>query len=281
MGKVKDREFWESAKYNNYTYMQYYNRLVELSVAMFEWKGLPETVDPRYLELTLFSDGKAVFFKDDVLGFLALRAAMGGRLSVYRIPMMRTAYAANGYTNQLTDKDSVVIYNNFLHTNSMLDVEMFAKRLYNLDRTIDVNVNAQKTPIFIACEEQQVLTMKNLYMKYDGNTPVIVGDKNMNPNALRVLNTGAPYVSDRLYQLKTQIWNEALTYLGIPNVSFEKKERLISDEVDRTQGGVVASRYSRLEARRRAAAEINKMFGLNVSVDYREGYSTEGGEADE
>lgn len=281
MGRVKDRDFWESSKNNCYTFVQYYNRLVELSVSMFEWKGLPDTVDARYLELALFTDGKALFFKDDVLGYLALRAAMGGRLSVYRIPTQRTAYAANGYNNQLTDKNSVVIYNNFLHTNSMLDVEMFAKRLYNLDRTIDVNVNAQKTPILISCEEQQVLTMKNMYAKYDGNAPVIIADKNLNPKGMQVLQTGAPYVSDKLYQLKTQIWNEALTYLGISNVSYEKKERLISDEVDRTQGGVLASRYSRLEARRKAAKEINKMFGLNISVDYREDYSTEGGDTNE
>lgn len=270
MADTGERAFWESARMNNYSFRQYYNRLVELSVSMFEWKNLPDTIDVRYLELALFGDGMAVFFKDDVLGYLALRCAIGGQMNVYRIPTMRRAYAANGYNKQLNETDSVIIFNNYLHTNSMLDVELFARRLYNLDRAIDVNANAQKTPVLIQCEESERLTLKNVYMKYDGNQPVIFGDKNLNPNALKVLQTGAPYVADKLYQLKTQIWNEALTYLGISNINVTKKERLITDEVTRNQGGTLASRYSRLEARKQACKEINRLFNLNIDCDYRE-----------
>lgn len=270
MGRIKDRQFWESASMNNATFTQYYNRLVELAVSMFEWKNVPETIDVRYLELALFADGKAVFFYDDVLGYLCLRVAIGGQLTVYRVPINRRAYASNGYNKDLNATNSVIIWNNFLRTPSALDTEMFSRRLYNLDRAIDVNANAQKTPVLITCEDSQVLSMKNLYMKYDGNTPVIYGDKNLNPNSLRVLSTGAPYVADRLYQLKTQIWNEALTYLGISNLNVNKKERLISDEVQRQQGGTLASRYSRLEARKQACKEINKMFGLDMDVEYRD-----------
>lgn len=268
----KNREFWESAKMNKVSYIQYYNRLMELSISMFEWKNLPESIDSRFLELILFSDGMAVFFKDDILDYLALRTTIGGHLNVYQIPTERMAYASNGYNKHLNNEDSVIIFNNMLHTNSLLDVETFAKRLYNLDRAIDVNANAQKTPILITCEESQRLTLKNVYMQYDGNEPVIFADKNLNPNSLKVLTTGSPYVADKLYQLKTQIWNEALTYLGISNLNIQKKERLVSDEVTRNQGGVIASRYSRLNARRQACDEINKMFGLNIEVDYREDY---------
>ena len=268
----RDRQFWESASLNNATFRQYYNRLTELSISMFEWKNLPDTVDPRYLELTLFTDGQAVFFKDEEIGFLALQNAKGGKFNVYRIPVNRRAYAVNGYQKDLTDKDSVIIFNNYLHNNSRLDVEMFARRLYNLDRAIDVNANAQKTTVLIQCDETQRLTMLNLYKKYDGNEPFIFGDKNLNPNAIKTLKTDAPYVADKLYQLKTQIWNEALTYLGISNINITKKERLITDEVTRNQGGTIASRYSRLEARRDACREINKMFGLDIWCDYREDY---------
>lgn len=273
MGKIKNnRQFWESASMNNYTFMQYYNRLTELSVSMFEWKNLPESIDPRFLELVLFSDGMAVFFEDEVMGYLSLRTMIGGHLDIYQIPTIRTAYASNGYNKMLNEENSVIIFNNLLHTNSMLDVEQFSKRLYNLDRIIDVNANAQKTPILISCDETQRLTLTNLYMKYDGNVPVIFGDKNLNPNSLKTLTTDAPYVADKIYQLKTQLWNEALTYLGISNVNITKKERLITDEVTRNQGGVIASRYSRLEARRQACNQINKMFDLDIWVDYREDY---------
>lgn len=268
----KDRQFWESAAMNNGTYKQYYNRLVELGISMFEWKNLPDSVDTRFLELCLFVDGQAIFFYDEELGYLTLQNAMNGGFNVYRVPVNRRAYAVNGYNRELNENNSVIIFNNYLHTNSQLDAVMFAKRLYNLDRAIDVNANAMKTPIIIKCDETQRLTMLNLYKQYDGNEPYIFGDKAINTNAIQVFKTDAPYVADKLYQLKTQIWNEALTYLGISNINVQKKERLITDEVTRNQGGTIASRYSRLNARRDACKQINAMFGLDIWCDYREDY---------
>lgn len=272
MSKKKDRDFWESSLMNNVTYQHYYNRLTELATSMFEWKNVPKTIDIRFLETILHTNGVAVFFKDEAIGELALPVALNGDFDVYRIPKQRTAYASNGYNNKLDEKNSVLIYNNYLHTNSMNDLEMFAKRLYNLDRAIDVNANAQKTPVLIKCDETQRLTMKNLYMQYDGNMPFIFGDKALNSNAFQVLKTDAPYVADKLYTLKTQIWNEALTYLGISNINVQKKERLITDEVTRNQGGTIASRYSRLQSRREAVEKINEMFNLNIEVNYREDF---------
>ena len=260
---------WESASLNSRTYMQYYNRLLELAINMYEWKNLPDTIDERFLELTLFSDGMAVYFRDEVLGDLCLQTMIGGNLDVYRIPMERTAYAANGYQVQLNPSNSVIIFNNYTHTNSTLDIEMYARRLYEIERTIDVNVKAQKTPMLIKGSEAQRLTLMNLYMQYDGNEPFIFGDNNLNIDGLQVLMTNAPYVADKLNILKRQIWNEALTYLGIENSNTEKKERLVSDEVTTNLGGVEAQRFCRLNARRQAAKAINKMFGLNITVDFR------------
>ena len=282
--------FGESARLNNLTYTQYVNRLTELSISMFQWNGLPDTVDERYLELHLFLNGSMVYFKDDVIGDLCLDCMPHGQLDVYGNPILRRAYSGyNNYNKLLKYTDSVIIWNNLMRTNSVLDVQMFARRLYNLDRIIDVNANAQKTPVLVQGTEKQRLTLLNVYKEYDGNSPVIFGDTNIDLNSLKVLQTGAPYVSDKLYELKTQIWNEALTYLGISNVSFQKRERLISDEVIRSQGGTVASRYSRLTTRQKAAKEINKMFGTSISVDYREDFQVpdvdgnvkEGGEEDE
>lgn len=295
-GRRKNANFWESAKYNNASFMEYYNRLTELSISMFKWTNVPETIDIRFLELILFGDGMSVFFKDEDIGFLALRCMIGGHLNLYNIPDERRAYAANSYQMELDESNSVIIFNNKLHTNSVLTVENFARRLWNLDRTIDVNCNAQKTPVLISCDETQRLTLKNVYMQYEGNQPVIYADKNLNPNSLKVLSTQAPYVADKLYQLKTQIWNEALTYLGISNVNMTKKERLISDEVIRNQGGVIANRNSRLKERQSACEQINRMFGLDMwcefdddmvltnDEDYEEGQkegTTEGGESNE
>lgn len=278
MKKISANQFWESALMNNGTFNQYYSRLMELTISMFEWKNLPSTIDSRFMELILFSDGMCIFFNDEDLGFLCLRCMTGGNFNIYEIPIDRTAYGSNGYNKKLNINDSVVVYNNLIHTNSMLDVEMFAKRLYNVDRIIDVNINAQKTPVLIRCEESQRLTMKNLYKQYDGNEPVIFGDKNLSGNALQVLKTDAPFLADKLSDYKARVWNEALTYLGISNISTVKKERLITDEVVRNQGGTIASRYSRLESRRNACREINRMFGLNLWCDFREDYQQINGE---
>lgn len=273
MKKNKNQSFHNTLMANGATYVQYYNRLMELSMSMFEWKNLPDTVDERYLELGLFSSGCMVFFKDDVIGELALNMTYQGGFDIYGEPTRRRAYSRYNQFQTTLDKDnSVIIWNNMLRTNSALDVQMFAYRLYNLDRIVDINANAQKTPVLITCDEKQKLTMKNLYMQYEGNYPVIFGDSNLDIKSLSVLKTDAPFVSDKIYDLKVKIWNEALTYLGISNINTTKKERMITDEVIRNQGGTIASRYSRLESRRRAVKKINKMFGLNITVDYREDF---------
>ena len=271
-------QFEESALLNNISYMQYFNRLTELAISMFEWQNLPPTVDPRYIELHLFQNGSMVYFNDDVVGNLCLDCLPNGNFDVYGNPVNRRAYSSyNNYQRDLNEDDSIIIWNNYLRTNSITDIKLYSKRLYLLDRIIDVNANAQKTPVLVQGTEKQRLTLLNLYKEFDGNSPFIFGDKNLDLNALKSLNTGAPYVADKIYQLKTQIWNEALTYLGISNINIQKKERLITDEVTRNQGGTIASRYSRLHARREAVDKINAMFGTNIRVDYREDFQEIGG----
>lgn len=265
--------FEDSARLNNLTYKQYLDRLTELAISMFEWKNLPPSVDARYLELRLFKTGCMVYFNDDVLGNICLDCIANGRLGIYGDPILRRAYSGyNNYNALLKESNSVIVWNNYLHTNSILDVKMFARRLYVLDRIIDVNANAQKTPVLVQGTEKQRLTLINLYKEFDGNAPFIFGDNNLDLNVLKVLQTGAPYVCDKLYTLKTQYWNEALTYLGISNINIQKRERLITDEVSRNQGGTIASRYSRLNSRREAARKINAMFGTNIQVNYREDF---------
>lgn len=259
---------------NNRTYYQYVDRLTELAISRIMWHDLPDTVDERYLELHLFADGQMIYFNDEVIGDLCLNCTMSGRFDVYGYPILRRAYSAyNNYKKMLKPDNSVIIFNNLMRTNSILDVKMFALRLYNLDRTIDINVNAQKTPVLILCDENERLTMKNLYKQWEGNEPVIFGDKNLNVKGVQVLKTDAPFVADKLYELKCNIWNEALTYLGISNVTVNKKERLITDEVERNQGGVLANRFPYLNPREKAVIQINKMFGTNISVEFREDWT--------
>ena len=270
---AKNKAFDQTAIETVDNFNDYEQRLAELAISMFRWEGLPDSIDARFMELVLFGQGKVIFFKDDAMdNYLALRCMAAGPFNVYNIPITRTAYAANGYQNQLNENDSVIIWNNLLHSNTFPLIQRKAKQLYEIDNIIKVNVKAQKTPVMLFGDEDSLLTLKNIYLKYDGNQPVMLVSKSMNPNDIKALNTGAPYVADKLYQLKTQYWNEALTILGISNSNFQKKERLITDEMIRSQGGIIANRYSRLKARRYACDEINKMIGLNISVDFEDDF---------
>lgn len=276
MAPGNTREFWNAKKCNDWTFIQYYNRLVDLAISQFEWINLPPTCDRRFLELTLFADGMAVFFKDEVMGYLTLQCMISGPLDVYRIPIYRRAYASNGYQMELSKENSVLIFNNSLHINSQLDIEMYAWRLYEIQRAIDTNVKLQKNPKIITCSETQRLTIINLFKQYEGNYPFIFADKQMDLSGLNAIDISAPYVADKLQVLKGLVWNEAMTYLGIGNTNDEKRERLNTLEVKSGMGDVEAQRYTKLMEREIACERINAMFpGLNLEVRYKQIIATE------
>ena len=268
MSKSK-RNRWRSAELNNQTFIDYYSRLKELALNVFQWENLPPSIDERFLELTLYEKGYALYFDDDIMGNLALPCTIGSKLDVYNNPTLRTAYATNGYNKTCSKNNSVIIYNNYLRTPTDLTIRLFARRLYECERTVDVNVVAQKTPVLILSSEQQRLTLKNAYMQFDGNEPVIYGDKDMDISGIKVLKTDAPFIADKMQVVKNRIWNEALTFLGIENSNQDKKERLVADEVGSNYGNIEAQRNVMLNARRQACEQINRMFGTNISVGFR------------
>ena len=254
------------------SFQKYRDNLMQLGMAMFDWRNLPETCNERYIEKTEYFKGATVFFKDDELGYLCLPVIFNGPFDVLDEPDRRVAYSRSGYRKQLTKDDSVIIWNNYLRKPSCLTVNHYARRLADLENSIDVNCKAQKTPVLIRCNENQRLTLQNLYNQYEGNYPFIFGERDLDVKGISAISTGAPFVADKMFQIKMQVWNEALTELGISNISYQKKERLVSDEVIRNMGGTIASRYSRITMRRLACDSINKMFGLNIECDYREDF---------
>lgn len=270
MGKKKTN-FEDSLKLNMRSYGQYISILQQISISMFEWENIPTTIDSRYIEQSLFNNGGAVYFNDEVMGNLALDVMYNGSFNVYGEPVSRRAYSKyNNYQKIVNDSDSVIIWNNMDRTPTYPIIELFARRLYNLDRIIDVNANAQKTPVLLKCDQRQLLTLLNAFKEMDGNSPVIFSDKSFDESNIMCIRTDAPYVCDKIYDLKTNIWNEALTYLGIPSANVMKKERLIKDEVLRGLGGTLANRYSRLNERERAVKKINSMFGTDIKVHIRD-----------
>ena len=274
----------ENERMNSYSYLMYLWRLMDLAMSVFEWRNLPEGVDQRMLEYWLLLNGLCVFFYDEDLitsdlasgkapeGYAVLQAFISGKWDMYNYPEARRAYAVNGLSVDLTEKNSVIIYNDYFRTPMFPTLQMYATRLANFDRTIDVNVQAQKTPKVIRCSDKQRLTFEQLMMKVDGNQYTILADKNkVNMDDIEVLDLEAPYVGNDLLIGKQRYWNEVLTYLGIENVTTEKKERLISNEIFSNMGDVEAQRFTRLNARKRACEEINRIFGLEVDCDFRSG----------
>lgn len=271
--RLSNSAFNRGAASNAISWIQYHDKLTELAISSIEWDGMPDEIDMAFVERCLFYRGAVVFFKDEALDqYVCLPFMTDSAPDIYNNPIKRIAFAANGYQYAGLDKsNSVIIYNNLLKLPSTLDMEIFSRRLAEIDEIMKVNLKAQKTPVLIVCDESQRLSMKNLYMQYEGNEPFIFGDKaQLNPNSIQALQTGAPYLLNQLWDAKTKTWNEALTYLGISNVASQKKERMLIDEVTRNQGGTIANRYSRLEARRNAAKQISLLFGLDIDVRYRD-----------
>lgn len=266
-------EFDDSVCCQLYTFDQYLDLFTEIAISSFEWVGLPSTVDARFIEVGLYENKAMLYFNDDVMGNLCLRSTLGGQLDVYNIPLDRRAYASNGYNRSFGKNDSVIIWDNMTHWCCKNKMQIYAKRLAELDASIDINCKAQRTPILIKGSEQQQLALQNAYKLYDGNQPVIFGSNDFmegDGSSFGVFTTGAPYVADKLYELKVNLWNEALTYLGVTNISIQKKERMIKDEVQRLQGGILANRYSREFARQQACEQINQMFGTQISCHFRD-----------
>ena len=254
---------------NSWTTIDYLNRLKEYALNMFEWINLPKTVDARFIELVLFEEGKINFFEDKLIGFLALRVNESGKQNVYNEFDKKYIYANNGFRRTRNLRNSVTIYNNYLRTPTYTTVNLYAIRLARVTRAIDLNIEAQKTPILITCPENQKLSLKNVYEQYKGNAPVIYTDSEFNLDSIKVLKTDAPFVVDKLTLYKHDIWNEVMTFLGVNNSNQDKKERLVANEVDANDEQIEQARFNMLDARKDACKKINDMFGLNIDVKFR------------
>lgn len=255
---------------NNATAVDYYDRLMMLATSIFTWKGLDDVAGfgaSRFLEQSLFRFGKAAFFKDDELGYMVTNVNPAGKLNNYYLPV-RVECFAPGYTKQRAFDEVVYIMNNELMKPTSSTIALFSNRLYNVERTMDINLNAQKTPVLIEGDKTSLLTLKNLYMQYDGNVPVIYGrrDYDLN-NAMNVLKTDSPYVVDKLEIHKHELWNDCLTFLGINNMNTDKKERLIVSEAESNDDLINYYLNCFYKTRKQACDLINEKYGLNIEIE--------------
>lgn len=264
----RNKLFWDAVTKNNASYFMYVERLTNIALSIFKWNNLPDTVDERYLEMQLLMNGYILYFDEPDIGNVVMKGTIGGEFNNYDIPEFREAIGVNGFIRELSNKDSVIIYNDLLHENTMHGIVYYSQRLWDIDRTIDVNVAQQKTPKIIACPENQKLSIINALAQKENNEQRILGYKGLDLNAVSVFDTVAPFTADKCYDVRDRIFNDAMSYLGIPNTPVTKRERTNTAENVMGSGGTVASKYSRLKARQQACKEINDMFGTNISVEY-------------
>ena len=255
---------------NDKTYIDYLNRLKLIAISLFTWRGLDEVAGygaSRFMEMNLYEFGKSCFLKDKNIGFKVLRAMPDDKYNIYYLPNRVRAYSL-GYNEMYNFDDLVYVMNNELELPTLDTISLMAYRLYETERTIDINLIAQKTPILIEGDTKTILTLKNVYMQYSGNTPFIFGNKQFDiSNKLNVLKTDAPYLIDKLELHKHEIWNECMTYLGINNANTDKKERLITDEVESNNDLINYYLNCFYKTRKQACELINKKYNLNIEIE--------------
>lgn len=154
------------------------------------------------------------------------------------------------------------------------DIIQYASRLSNIQRTMDINISQQKTPRFWKTPTEKVKSIKDLVENFDGNSDAVIGYDDLDLDETNIVLSPAPYVADKLSEEKQRLWNEFLRLIGVANASFQKKERNIRDEVISSQGGTIASRFTRFTPRERAIKEINQKFGTNIEVGFYDGLPT-------
>ncbi|MCM1511470.1 MAG: hypothetical protein NC116_12255 [Clostridium sp.] len=241
-----------------------YQRMSNLAISRFEWEGVPEEIDIRFIEVGLLDYGTLAFFKDPDIGYICLPYTFDQNFNIYGNPNGVRAYS--GYTNYSYKPDKyVILWDNMIRRPPQPTLWQFASRMADCVLTAGVNIKAQKTPMIVKTDDKGRVTLENIYEAYEGNHPVIFATRGIDlANQLEVYKTDAPYVADKIMEQYNIIWSEMLTFLGIPNVSSVSGSRKVADEVLRSQGGAVASRFSPDFTRQQAVKQINKMFGLNV-----------------
>ena len=278
--KPLNSDFGDAQLVNGQTYNDYIYRMKKIILSMFEWKNLPDTMNARYLEMCLYYKGQAAMLYDENYGYINTQAVDSGYINIYGLPTLincfsysyntqRNLYVPDSDENAEKDKECILVMNTFERIPTCSTIELFAMRLAEAQRTADVNIKAQRTPVLVYGTKEQEFTLRNLYAQYDGNAPVIYGNKdNLATSSLQAIKTEAPYIADKILEYKKEIWNEFLTYIGVSNLD-EKKERMISTEANSNNEVINLNLETFLAPRKQACKEFNEKYGLNIDVEVR------------
>lgn len=254
---------------NNLTFKVIYDKYKLIALNAFEWGGLPKGMQERHIENVLFKAGKVLFFRDPRMSYMALPCDPIGNGQGYGDPLAYRATGHNYYRTYDAD-DCVVIENNKLRLPTQDFLMFYANKLAEAERTMDVNIKANKTPVVVLCDDKDVFSFKRIFQQVDGNSPAVFADRSLNLDNMQALDLKAKFLGNELMDYKKSVENELLTFLGINNIPAEKKERLITDEANSNNQLIDSFFELGLEARQRACEDIKKLYGLDVTVKRRE-----------
>ena len=260
------------------TYRMYFRQMLSLAENVFEFKNLPENIDLSYLNKTLVREGAIAWFKDEILGVIALPYTSVMSKDIYGRPLKIQVNGYNGYnrilSNTSKEQEFVIMYDNNSRYPIYLDICQIAERIALCVRTEDVNIKQQRTPRFWKVPREKQLSIKQGIEDIDAFSDNLATYESTSLDDLTAVLAPAPYVSDKIDQHLDKLWAEFFRLIGVANLQEQKKERVIQDEMIVSQGGTIASRFSRFNPRKNAIDKINKLFGENIEVGYYDGMPT-------
>lgn len=259
------------------TYANWFNRLYDVALARFKWEGLEDSpfLDERFIEQFLFWQPLMAGYHDSVMGNLILPAMPSDNFDIIGDPKYVCAYGCNSNYQKtgLNKQNCAYLWCNMRRSPDTIVIKQFAQRLTNIDRTIDLNLAAQKTPRIAYANENTKLSVQNMVYQQDKYDPWLYVKGNPSTddikNMMGVLDLGVQYIGLQLEQQKKETLAEALTYLGIESNYNMKAERQFTTEVQMTLGQVEADRLSPLYSRQKFCKDYNRLFGTNISVSMR------------
>ena len=253
---------------NNFRLGLIYNKYKMLSLNMFRWEGLPQTIESRHIENSLFNYGLCLIVNDEDLGFISVPCNYGAYMNVNNVPTEVITCGFNyiktfDYIRKDKNKCQLILNNDLAIGNEQYIFD-YAQRMFEVENCIRVNINQQKFPWFVNTTPNNKKTMEVMFEKVMNGEPYILGSKDQIGN-VEVLTLNTPYIADKLNQYKYELEREVLSFHGLNN-NFEKKERLLVDEINSNNDFIDRNVELMYRQRQLACEQMNEKFGWNVRV---------------
>ena len=274
---------------NNFTFIDFFDRLKRVATSIFKWKNLPETMNERWLELCLFYKGMAGILKHDDYGIINTEASWSGNIDIYGLPTLVYCYSTSFFSEQRVRydgkvsieelskiygiqnenlKEAILVMNNIDMQPTFIAMELFAYRLYKVQRTIDINLDLIKKPFIIGCNEQDKLSMQKFMMDVENNQNMIFATADFDPsNSIKIFDLNVNNHVEELENEKRAILSEALTTLGVNSILVDKAERLISDEGKKDNEFINYNLQYYWKQRKVACDQFNKLFKPKKEIE--------------